>query len=336
MKRAAATAILFTALGLGSWLYWQWTAAQFKAGLDNWKRTRVAEGYVIEHGGPELAGYPTGLTARMESPRVVSPEGWQWEAGEATLETGLFSADRLLLSARGPQELTAIALDSRGIRRLVSDRAEVSVILTANGAPFSGEGQINDYRLTMDDLVLLRGEGASVTFLAVEESPDSSTPILDFAVSFEKLQFSNLPTAPLGDRLDALRIEGRIVGATGAPFAAGFAPLHAPNSRIDIEDLELRWPPVSLSGAGEVMLDERGRPEGRLEAWWRDLPGLIDHLANLHMIDGDAVPTLKLALLALPSRKGSNGATERRMPIVARDGKLFLGPVEIARLSPFR
>ena len=41
---------------------------------------------------------------------------------------------------------------------------------------------------------------------------------------------------------------------------------------------------------------------------------------------------LWLALLALPSRRGAGGVIERRMPVVAENGRLFLGPVEVARL----
>jgi hypothetical protein len=336
VKRVASIAVLFAAFGLGSWLYWQWSATQFQAGLENWKRMRAAEGYVIDHDSPELTGYPAGLTARLGSPRVVSPEGWQWEAGEATLEAGLFSANRLLVSARGPQALTGITVDSEIARRFDSDHADISLILSANGSPLSGEGRIDGYRVSMGNRELLRGKGASLSFLAVGETPAKDTPVLDFTVSLEVLEFSNLLSAPLGDRLNALRIEGRFVGAAVAVTAAGLTPMPAPDSRIEIEDLDLRWPPVSLAGTGDVMLDDRGRPEGRLEAWWRDLPRLIDHLASLGMVDGNAVPALKLALLTLPSRKGSDGATERRMPIVARDGRLFLGPVEIARINPLR
>ena len=80
--------------------------------------------------------------------------------------------------------------------------------------------------------------------------------------------------------------------------------------RIDIEHLDLRWPPLDLSASGSIGLDEERRPSGRLETWWRDLPGLMEGLVAAGLVDARALTPLKAAMALLPRRAGIGRASE--------------------------
>jgi hypothetical protein len=118
------------------------------------------------------------------------------------------------------------------------------------------------------------------------------------------------------------------IGSNGEPWGSF-------EGRVDIDHLDLRWPPLDLSASGSIGLDEERRPSGRLETWWRDLPGFLEALAASGFVDPQALAPLKAALLLLPQRAGADGRTERLVPISLEEGRLFVGPLEIGQLSPF-
>lgn len=333
MRKFIVAAVFISLSGFGVWLYWQWAAARFQDGLENWRRARAAEGFEIGHAAPELHGFPTALVALLRAPRIAAPGGWRWKASAVTLETGLFRPGRLELSTRGSQEIVVTTGAAGSRQRLVSKDSDMTVILSPDGSPRSGRGWLRDYKLIRGAHEILEGHGAELSFLVEAESPAGDRGGLGFTLSFDSLDFSEHAVAPLEKRLHILKIEGRVTGVGAEVVSDTISIPTSETTRLEIESLDLRWPPVALSGTGELGLDELGRPEGRLEAWWQDLSGLVDHLTRLRAIDGEAAPMLKLALLALPSRRGANGAIERRMPIVAEGGRLFLGPVEVARLK---
>lgn len=332
MRKFFYVVVLISVSAFGFWLYWQWVAARFEDGFENWRRARMAEGYEIEHAAPELRGFPTTLEALLRAPRIAAPGGWRWQASAVTLEMALFQPNQMELSTHGSQEIVLTTEADGSRQRLVSKDSAMSVILSPDGSPQSGNGWLRNYKLIRDSREILEGHGAKLSFSVEANPPARDRGGLGFVLSLDSLDFSGQAVTPLEDRLHNLQIKGRVTGVAAEVVADASSAPSGKTPRIEIENIHLNWPPVVLSGTGELGLDEFGRPEGRLEAWWQDLSGLIDQLSRLRAIDDEAAPMLKLALLALPSRRGTDGTIERRMPIVAENGRLFLGPIEVARL----
>jgi hypothetical protein len=333
-KLFIATTILIT-LGLVFGGYWFWSAERLRTGLQDWREARSAEGYRIEHGEPVLDGFPARLVAHLHAPHISSPEGWRWQGDIAQLEADLFAPGQLSLILGGQQELAALSEESvPRVNRFASRETALTIDLARDGQPRAGTGRLAGYQLAGGARALLRGNSLTFDFQRSAIGSNGET-VTDFETSVRQVDLSRVVNAPLGGLLQALDLRARLVAW---PRPSGASPDTPPWSRfegrIDIDHLDLRWPPVDLSASGSIGLDEERRPSGRLETWWRDLPGFLEALVASGFVDPQALTALKAALLLLPQRAGADGRSERLVPIALEEGRLFVGPLEIGRLSP--
>jgi hypothetical protein len=336
MRKAFIAAALLTVLGLAFGGYWFWSAELLRTGLRDWREARTAEGYRIEHGEPVLNGFPARLVAHLHAPHISTPEGWRWQGDIAQLEADLFAPGHLSLTLNGQQELAALSGESvRQVDRFASRDAALTIELAPDGQPWAGTGRLAGYQLSGGARALLRGNSLTFDFQRASIGSNGET-VTDFETSLRQVDLSRVAVAPLGERLHALDLRGRLVAWPRVLDASAVrVPWGSFEGRVDIDHLDLRWPPLDLSASGSIGLDEERRPSGRLETWWRDLPGFLEALAASGFVDPQALAPLKAALLLLPQRAGADGRTERLVPISLEEGRLFVGPLEIGQLSPF-
>ncbi len=115
--------------------------------------------------------------------------------------------------------------------------------------------------------------------------------------------------------------------------AAGLAAWRAAGGRVDIAKISLAWGPLALEGRGTATLDSALRPEGRIDsriAGWR--PAIDAFVAAGRMAPRDGA--LAAAFLDLMARRDADGRASIAVALTARKGRLYLGPIAIARLAP--
>ncbi len=335
MRKVLITTAFLAILGIAFGGYWFWSAETLRTGLRDWREARLAEGYRIDHGEPVVDGFPARLVAHLHAPHISSPDGWRWQGDVAQLEADLFSPGHLSLTLSGQQELAALSEESaRRADRFASRDAALTIDLAPDGQPRAGTGRLGGYQLAGGTRALLRGKSLTFDFQRASIGSNGET-VTDFETSLRQIELSHVATAPLGELLHALDLRGRFVAW---PRASDASPARGPwshfDGRVDIDHLDLRWPPLDLSASGSIGLDEERRPNGRLETWWRDLPGFLEALAASGFVDPQALTALKAALLLLPQRAGADGRMERLVPISMEQGRLFVGPLEVGQLSP--
>jgi hypothetical protein len=334
MRKFLLAVALLGILGLAFGGYWFWYAELLRTGLRDWRTARMAEGYRIEHAEPVVNGFPAALVARLQAPHIASPTGWRWHGDEALLEAAVFAPGQLSLTLRGRQELTMSAGGGgQRVDRFASNDASLTIDLAPDGAPLAGRGRIAGYRLAEGPRKLLSGASMTIDFHQLPTTGDGQSSS-DFNASLRQVDLSRVIGEPLGGLLHALDLRGRLVAWPRAGETKGEpTPWNGYEGRIDIEHLDLRWPPVDLSASGAIGLDEQRRPAGRLDAWWRDLPALIDRLVTAGLVESQAAVPIKAAFMLLPRRKAADGRVERLLPIVLEDGRVFVGPIEIGRVT---
>jgi len=334
MRRSLLAIALLGFLGLAFGGYWFWYAELLRTGLRDWRTARMAEGYRVEHTEPVVNGFPAALVARLQAPYIASPTGWRWNGDEALLEAAVFAPGQLSLTLRGQQELTMPAGGGgQRVDRFASNDAELTIELAPDGMPLAGRGRIAGYRLAEGPRKLLSGASMTFDFHQLPTAGDGQSAS-DFNASLRQVDLSRLIGEPLGGLLQALDLRGRLVAWRRAGEAMGErTPWDGYDGRIDIEHLNLRWAPVDLIASGSIGLDEQRRPAGRLDAWWRDLPVLIDGLVTAGLVESQVATPIKAAFTLLPRRVAADGRVERLLPIVLEDGRVFVGPIEVGRVT---
>ena len=100
-----------------------------------------------------------------------------------------------------------------------------------------------------------------------------------------------------------------------------------------MSDLTIKWGPLNLWAQGNVTLDEEARPKGNFDAEITNYDQLLAALVKAGIVrQQDA----KLALLGLGLVSQLQGKTDGRIavPVTMNQGKLYLGPLYVARLDP--
>ena len=167
-------------------------------------------------------------------------------------------------------------------------------------------------------------------------TPKAATAI-DLAFQGEDMLLPARLTPPaLGNKAGFVILQARMrnVPVTHAASPVEFSrDWMAAGGTLAVSDLKVKWGPLDMKASGEVTLDEKGRPAGRLEAEIADYEGLVSALVKAGRIPRKN-EKMALAGLGLISQFQGNKSGRVRVPVVMSEGKLYLGPVPVARLDP--
>jgi hypothetical protein len=136
---------------------------------------------------------------------------------------------------------------------------------------------------------------------------------------------------PLGREVDAVELDATLMG----PLPDGDYPEAVLRWRdeggvVEVRRFALDWGEVRVEASGTLTLDAATRPEGAFSAkLWNHRKLLAEMVAAKAMSPDDA----RLAGAALDLLAAAGGGAVSA-PVTAQNGKLWLGPVAVARLSP--
>jgi hypothetical protein len=310
---------------------WVWAAGAVQDGYETWRAERRAEGYSFQNADPHVAGFPTAVRATMRQPVVAAPQGWRWKGPVVTGEADLLSPFTVRVTAPGTHTLRTV--DGR---QLTADAktAHGRVLLKPAGGVRSGQITLEQVRL---DGLPAGPTRAAALFVALgpERRPADGPRELDFTLETDGLDLPRQLETAFGRQIDRLAARGTLIGQ--APRRISRADLQAWRQRggeIAVDHLELIWAPVSLEGDGTLSLDGRLRLTGTLDVAVKGLAAGLDKLAAAGRIERSAVNYAKLAIAALGRRDQASGETVVDVPLSFRQGRVYLGPVPLGRLTP--
>ena len=314
--------------------YWLWSADQLAARIATWSDEQRARGYEVSYRGPAIGGYPFGLTAQLEEPRLASPQGWRWQGPSVSGRAALWDP-------------FTITLDFSGLHRVTDTLSAATKPVEAEGARatavvhLQSSGRIDRATAEVAGLTLRRsGEVLSAQRAAVGLGPlrpaDGARPQA-LALTGEALGVT-LPKAgagPLGPALQKLAFGAALLGEI--PPSARRDMLQQwrqAGGALEIARLELVWGSLALQGEGSLALDPQLLPAGRIDARMSGLPETMDRLVAARLLRADRADLVKAVLRALAKGSDSTGRPVVALPITFEEGGLFLGPVQLLRFSP--
>ncbi len=326
-----ATAVIAAAAGG----YWVWWAGQLEHGIAQWREQQRLRGYEITYGGPAIDGFPLAHVARFDAPAIRSPDGARWRGPALTARAPLWDPRTIAVSFTGRhvvERLNAGLLDTATL-----DSREADGLLRLRG-----DGRLESVDATFRGLEVLAeplGRFASGWLhlrLAPDYNPETGLILgHTFSVETSQLQIPATLAAPLDPTADRILAAGRLDGIfpQTEPRRA-LAAWRDGGGALELERVEIEWPPLGVTASGRLTLDAQFRPQGQLAARIAGLPELLDRLVEQGLMTAAQVATIKLAVLAFAGERDDEGRPVLAAPVSLRAGVLYLGPLPLARISP--
>lgn len=297
-----------------------------------------------------MRGYPYRIEASFMQPAASAPdapEAWEWRSERASVALLPYNLRHAVLTL-GNEHLIRYRepLDggySQNEIRATAEKAQASYV-DLKDLPFG--------RLAIDinklDAQHLRGTGnvsdrATLMRLQLHTRPalteqDELVPAAyDFALRAEGVTVESERRVPvLGNGMTHLLMQARLRNVPETRHVSVIELLDAwrdTGGTLAISDLIVKWGPLDLTANGELSLDRRNRPAGRLNARVTDFKGLVDAITAEGLVSEDEA-RIALAGLILVSQFQGNRSDEVEVPIIMEKGRLYLGPLAIGKLAP--
>lgn len=294
-----------------------------------------------------MRGYPYRIEADFRHPALsapAAPEQWEWRSERAAVALLPYNLRHAVLTFG--QEHAITYRDIRNGRtneiRATVEKAQASYVdlkdmpvgriaVDVNGldAAHSRAGRESE-RLRVTRLQLHARP-------ALTEEEDVLPAAYDFALRTEGVEVEGAQRLPvLGTSIEHLLMQARLRAVPDTPHVSAVELLDAwrnSGGTLAISDLIVKWGPLDLTASGELALDRRNRPEGQLNARVKDFKGLLDAMEREGFVKEEEA-RLALAGLTLVSQFQGNRSDEVQVPVIMREGRLYLGPLAVAELEP--
>jgi hypothetical protein len=285
--------ILLVAAGYG--LYWNFLAGQFRDGLERWAEVRRAEGYKVDYGPVEVAGFPFWLRVVMGQP-VLSKSGekqsWNWRGPALTI------------SAR-PWRVTHTKAQAPG-RHLVTVTTQARVRTLDINA-----GSLN---------------------VSLKWAVSSGLP-LEMRIEGKDISYRSAPVAGLGRRTETLSLHAEVTGTPPKSLgAAVMSQWRDDGGTVEIRSLNVRHGPMEIDGDGTIALDGDLQPQAAFSMGVRGFMDAVDGLQAAGVIKPRKADVMKMVLAVLSGGKADAKGELLKVPVSIQDEIIYMGPVVVGRV----
>jgi hypothetical protein len=319
------------ALAIVAWTgFWFYSANRLERSIDDWIAAKRTAGWDITHDGIEIGGYPYRLRVDVNAPHI----SWPNRPGAPA-----WQADRLATIAH-PWNLNHVLADLTGRHVLSKEidgaRRRVAIVSEEGAASLTGAFR-PEKSLSVDlkrvDIAVDDRPNAHIDRWQLHLRPGQRTGDLqDFALIANNLKILEPAGLPFGQTAELVAVQGTLTGSIppGGTRRERTAQWRDDGGAVEFERIRIAWGDVGADISGALALDAEFRPIGAMTAKIKGHDRLIDAAAAAGQLPKHAVQPAKVALGLLAA---ANGGT-LSVPLSMQDGTVFLGPVEIARLSP--
>ena len=323
MKRLLVVIIIGAALWSG---YWVVASQGAKAGFEAWFDARRAEGWQAEFASLEVNGFPNRVDSTFEAPVLADPDtGLAWEAPFFQIFALTYKPNHIIaVWPKSQRFLTPGAkydIASENMRASLVMAPETRLALErANLVAEAMAISQGDATSTLDgmQLAISRLDGATQEYrLAV--NVDGLMPSLPAGVTLRT-------GGTLPRQLDALRADLSVKFTR--PWDLSALEQNRPQpTRIKLKLAEAKWGALELALAGTLIINEAGRPSGRMTVKarnWRDILVIGRQMGWLpESWLGPVEQTLSLA-----AQLSGNSET-LDLPLDFKDGAMAFGPIPL-------
>ncbi len=338
LRRSLLIAIAFLLVAVGGYaVYWKLAADQAEQAVDRWIADWRQAGFRIETEARDLGGFPGIITYDLTRPDLEDPDGfWRVRGERVRFEVRPWAPGDYRVELFGKTHLTAPVQGRPTDFTFDSARA-------VGGAEIGLDGTLKRLSLTFDELSVespaLEIAGGARRLAATLDLPpeppaDAAGAAADLTLTGDGVLLPAPHAGPLGREVDRVSTRMRVMGPV--PQAGLRRALSLWRDRggvLETPWLRIGWGPLGLDAEGALSLDGALRPEGAYQTRISGFEGTIDRFRDAGLIDPTAARLLAGGA-RLFSRAGDDGRAYIEMPVRAEGGALFVGPIQVAQLSP--
>jgi len=309
--------------------FWFFSADRIEQGVEAVRSEGAPFGATLSYREVRVEGYPFRLVVRFTAPQLdwpAQPGRPRWRAQQLSLVMHPWNLRHVIADLSGQHDLT---IDREGRRRILAiDVAQG--LASMNGTPKRPE------RLSVDlnrlDAQLDGRELAAAERLQMHLRPGTGADdLVDFAASVTAAVLHQAPPAAPGAEIAAAEVQGSLKGSLSAgDLRAVLTGWRDNGGELALQRLRLDWGELRLEADGALSLDDAGYPAGTLSARVRGHEQLLEMAVASGQLPPDLFPTARTALGLLALASGGVLATTLSL----EDGKVLLGPAQIARVRP--
>lgn len=327
---------------------WFVGADRLKETAEAWLAGRQQDGWDIRHQGLDVGGFPLKIRLTLAAPRIDAPDdlgGWRMEADALRLEAMVWQAAAPTLRPAGPLRLDLGAdgrwqvsgrvleatLDTGAEARLdgVTLLVEALTALPLSALDDTGQPKKDAVPLTLDRLV--------VTAQRLDAPPPVDIKTATYGVEASGAGLTLPPTvrAPLGRTWREMQLSARVLGPMprDASLYDSLLTWRDDGGVLEVDRLYLDWPPLEISIAGTLALDDAMQPVGALSSHVRGFFEAVGHLEDRGLVRARDATMARVVLgsLAQSAPQGEGGPV-LTLPMTIQNRQLSMGPVALFEL----
>ncbi|WP_237051282.1 DUF2125 domain-containing protein [Magnetospirillum sp. ME-1] len=333
LRLAGLAAAALVLAGAGAYTaYWFHVAGQLRKGVEDFAAARRADGWRLDFAPPATFGFPGTIGLDLGTFGLATPSGLEWRSDRV----------RLIVPALDP---LGPGLDLGSSHQLsLSDGWRG--IVTATGANVrlrvDGDGDLHAFTFEAGRPVLeqagagpLSAERLAITYEWLNPpDPGHEKPSARFTLEGHAVDMPLPADLPLHRRLEAVRVEGRIMGTIPetAPLSALAAWSNA-GGNVELDRLAVEWGALSLEGDGTFAFDPALQPLIATTARIRGWNEIIKRLTEARLMEPGMASAAEM-LLAILARPDPQGRPTLTLALTLQDGALYAGQVKLLTLPP--
>lgn len=342
---------LFIVIAGGYSVGWLLAADTARDIVRDWAAEQREQGYEVTWSALETTGFPGMINVVLSDPQVRFPKtngGGGWATRKLTISARPWSPTELTVDAAGEHFINFVAGN-----RVYTTRTEVAnatAVLDLNR-----DGALSTARLILRDV---RTEGlagtaamelASLT-AAFQHNPGGNASLFERteardtgvfgAVSLD-LRDLRLPAdaaLPTGRMLQEVTLKAVVTEdlPAGDNLKARLRSWQENGGTVEVDRLTLAADPMRLGAVGTVTLDDWLQPQAALTAQIRGFFEALERLEDQGYIRPRDASIAKVVLGVMAKQPPDGGPAALDLPITIQNQMLYLGPVALMQLPPFR
>ncbi len=323
---------------------WYVSARLLRAEVEHWLAGRRAAGYEIRTAAVSIAGFPSHIAVRLTDVDVTAPKAhgrWTWRTPRVEVTASPFHLGHIVVDLSGTHQLAGAWFESAPLQ-VSAGKASLSLDL-ADGDLDEAQLTVNDGESTWNGAAsrLHVGKAGVRVSLHPDAPPapasgttDAHLPAVSarLAVKVEDVTVPGQLPAPLSNTLHEIAFNAAVVGAlSDGALPQLLAAWSDQGGVLDLKDVTLDWPPVTVSGEGSLALDQNLQPMGAFTARIAGFTDGLDIMVREQRMTRDEAAVAK-AMLGLMAKPGPGGRAEISVPLTVQDRMLSTGSLKLFEL----
>ncbi|MSQ87010.1 MAG: DUF2125 domain-containing protein [Alphaproteobacteria bacterium] len=327
----------FAALVVGVGFYgaaWGGGAYVLQSQAERWIAAQQQAGRNVTHGELKISGFPGSVQIALSDWSMSTPitdGGWTWRTSSLRLWTQPWTLGRFTVDLAGSHTLSGAWSDLPFT--ITADRADLQPALSLDGQIDTFDVNINKLSVggANDAPSLAAIESGALSIHQVDPAKSNDAPI--WRLSFNAAKASVIGMEHFGvlaPAIETIRFTLDLVGALNAnPLLTALAAWREGGGTVELRELALDWPPLSVAASGTLALDENLQPIGALSAKFQGFFETVDAMTTHGVVRASDASMARIVLGLMAREPVGGGTPELNLAVTVQNRKLYTGPISL-------